>query len=112
MTNLVSEVRNIIFYPLHISFRIFISECVKNLNLLLKYAGFLSMGMGSGCRGIHAPDFSGLGMARMTTILVLSEVKRKFLSLACRDLDYGGEGARMHGGSPPVCSKNLFVNSY
>ena len=87
MTNLVFEGRNI-FYPLHL-FCKFISECVKNLNLLLKKAEFLSMGMGSGCRGIHTPDLSGLGMACMTAILVLPEVKRKFLALACRDLDSG-----------------------
>ena len=53
--------RNIIFNPSHISFHTFISECAKKLNLLLKYAGFLSRGMESGCKGLHAPDLSGLG---------------------------------------------------
>ena len=60
-TNLVSECRNIIFNPSHIPFHTFINECVKKLNLLLKYAGFLLRGMGRGCRDLHAPDLSGQG---------------------------------------------------
>ena len=61
---MVSEGRKNIFNSSHISFHTFISECVKKLNLLLKYAGFLSRTMGSECGGLYGPDFSDLGPAR------------------------------------------------